>query len=56
MVSFETETWVPNKHYAMAEALAELLKLRVLAETMAQRIGVVGLNMNNRWGWKDCRL
>ena len=32
MIGFETETWVPNEHYAMAKALAELLKLRVLAE------------------------
>ncbi|KAF8213925.1 protein kinase subdomain-containing protein PKL/CAK/Fmp29 [Mycena galopus ATCC 62051] len=31
MVGFETETWVPNEHYAMAMALAELLKLRVMA-------------------------
>jgi len=30
MVGFETETWVSNEHYAMAMALAELLKLRVL--------------------------
>ena len=30
MIGFETETWVPNEHYAMAKALAELLKLKVL--------------------------
>ncbi|KAJ7661108.1 protein kinase subdomain-containing protein PKL/CAK/Fmp29 [Mycena olivaceomarginata] len=32
MIGFETETWVSNEHYAMAKALAELLKLRVLTE------------------------
>ena len=32
MLGFETETWVPNEHHPMAMALAELLKLRVLAE------------------------
>ncbi|KAK7051643.1 hypothetical protein VNI00_004622 [Paramarasmius palmivorus] len=32
MVGFETETWVSNEHHAMAMALAELLKLRVLTE------------------------
>ena len=32
MIGFETETWVSNEHYAMAMALAELLKLRVLKE------------------------
>ena len=32
MIGFETETWVSNEHYAMAMALAELLKLRVLTE------------------------
>jgi hypothetical protein len=32
MVGFETETWVSNEHYAMAVALTELLKLRVLTE------------------------
>jgi len=32
IVGFEAETWVSNEHYAMAKDLAELLKLRVLAE------------------------
>ena len=32
MIGFETETWVSNEHYAMAEALAELLKLRLLTQ------------------------
>ena len=32
MIGFETETWVSNEHHAMAMALAELLKLRVLTE------------------------
>jgi hypothetical protein len=36
MVGFETETWVSNEHYAMAEALAELLKLRVLTKIPAE--------------------
>ena len=32
MIGSETETWMSNEHYAMAIALAELLKLRVLTE------------------------
>lgn len=36
IIGFETETWVSNKHYAMAMALAELLKLRVLAEILEE--------------------
>lgn len=32
LIGFETETWVSNEHSAMAMALAELLKLRVLTE------------------------
>jgi hypothetical protein len=38
MVGFETETWVSNEHYAMAMALAELLKLRVLAEIPEEEV------------------
>ncbi|KAI0087490.1 kinase-like domain-containing protein [Irpex rosettiformis] len=30
MIGFESETWVPNEHYKMAMALAELLKLKLL--------------------------
>ncbi|KAJ7731138.1 protein kinase subdomain-containing protein PKL/CAK/Fmp29 [Mycena maculata] len=37
LVGFETETWVSNEHYAMALALAELLKLRVLVEIPKER-------------------
>jgi hypothetical protein len=36
MAGFKTETWVSNEHYAMAMALAELLKLRVLTEIPEQ--------------------
>ena len=35
IVSFEMETWVPNKHYKRGKALAELLKLTVLKEVPA---------------------
>ena len=38
MVGFETETWVSNEHYAMAMALAELLKLRVLTEIPEEEV------------------
>ena len=38
MVGFETETWVSNEHYAMAMALTELLKLRVLAEIPEEEV------------------
>ena len=38
MVGFETETWLSNKHYTMAMALAELLKLRVLAEIPGEEV------------------
>ena len=38
MVGFETETWVSNEHYAMAMALAELLKLRALAEIPEEQV------------------
>ena len=31
MVGFETETWVSNENYERAIALAEILKLRLLA-------------------------
>jgi hypothetical protein len=38
MISFETETWVSNEHHAMAVALAELLKLRVLMEIPEEEV------------------
>ena len=38
MVGFETENWVLNEHYAMAIALAELLKLRVLTEIPQEEV------------------
>lgn len=38
MAGFETETWVSNEHYAMAMALAELLKLRVLTEIPEEEV------------------
>ncbi|KAI0915591.1 hypothetical protein AcV5_003773 [Taiwanofungus camphoratus] len=38
MVGFETETWVSNEHYAMAMALAELLKLRVLTKIPEEEV------------------
>ena len=38
MIGFETETWVSNEHYAMAMALAELLKLRVLTEIPEEEV------------------
>ena len=38
MSGFETETWVSNEHYAMAMALAELLKLRVLTEIPEEEV------------------
>jgi len=38
MVGFETEFWVSNEHYAMAMALAELLKLRVLTEIPEEEV------------------
>ena len=38
MVGFETETWVSNEHYAMAMTLAELLKLRALAEIPEEEV------------------
>ena len=38
MVGFETETWVSNEHYAMAMTLAELLRLRALAEIPEEEV------------------
>ncbi|KAN0082432.1 Protein kinase-like domain containing protein [Tylopilus felleus] len=38
MIGFETETWVSNEHYAMAMALGELLKLRVLTEIPEEEV------------------
>ena len=38
MIGFETETRVSNEHHAMAVALAELLKLRVLTEIPEEEV------------------
>ena len=38
IVGFETETWVPNEHYAMAMDLAELLKLKVLTNIPEEEV------------------
>ena len=38
MVDFETGTWLSKEYYTMAMALAELLKLRVLAEIPGEEV------------------
>ena len=49
MIGFETETWVSNKHYAMAMAFAELLKLRVLTDIPEEEVRAKILSRIGSW-------